>query len=169
MKECLIIGRSPFINKVDWEKIDWGRFFVICINYPVPDIPVDVVIAKDDYVKPILAPATKFISPNTGYKFTSEPKNENDIGFVCYSSTSAVYYAVKQGFKKIYLIGVDHKEDDKPFIHYDGVLNNRIASSKAQKEAKNYIYKFNASIYQTNPQVKDEWLIPYKNIKIIYG
>ena len=165
MKECLIIGRSPFVNKVDWHKIDFNRFFVICINYPVPDIPVDVVIAKDEVVNPVLAPATLFISPNTGYNFCYNPVNPKDIGFLNYTSTSAVWYANKKGLKS-YLIGIDHKEDNKPFIHYDGIINNNIATVQSQKEVKDYISKYN--VYQTNPTVKDEWDLPYVDIKSLY-
>lgn len=165
MKECLIIGRSPFINKVNWNKIDFKRFLVICINYPVPDIPVDIVIAKDEWVNPVLAPATKFISPKTGYNFTPNPKNSNDIGFLWYTSTSAVWLANKMGLKS-FLIGVDHKEDNKPFLHYDGILNKNIATIQSQKEVKDYISQFN--VFQTNPTVKNEWGVPYVNIKSLY-
>lgn len=164
--ECLIIGRSPFVNQVDWCKIDYDRFLIICINYPVPDIPVDIVIAKDEWVKPVLAPATKFISPNTGYNFTDKPIKENDIGFLTYTSTSAVWLANKMGLKS-YLIGVDHKEDDKPFIHYDGIINNNIAMIESQKEVKNFISKYDT--YQTNPTVRNEWDLPFVDIKSLYA
>ena len=165
MNECLVIGRSPFVNKVKWSKIDFNRFFVICVNYPVPDIPVDIVIAKDEWVKPTLAPATKFISPNTGYNFTRHPVKENDIGFLSYTSTSAVWLANKMGLKS-YLIGIDHKEDNKPFLHYDGIQNKNIATIESQKEVKNYISQYN--VYQTNPTVKNEWGVPFIDIKSLY-
>lgn len=165
MNECLVIGRSPFVNEVQWSKIDFNRFTVICVNYPVPDIPVDIVIAKDEWVKPILAPQTKFISPNTGYNFTRHPIKENDIGFLDYTSTSAVWLANKLGLKS-YLIGIDHKEDNKPFLHYDGIQNYNIATIESQKEVKNYISKFD--VYQTNPTVKNEWGVPYIDIKSLY-
>lgn len=168
MKSCLIIGRSPFINQVKWDKINFDNFFVICINYPVPDIPVDVVIAKDEWVKPVLAPDTQFISPNTGYNFTDSPKSEKDIGFCIFSSTSAVYYANKLGFRTVYLIGIDHKEDNKPFEHYDGIINKIPSSIDANKRAKQYIQSFDMTIYQTNPTVKSQWGLPFKNIKTIY-
>lgn len=165
MNECLIIGRSPFVNEVNWSKIDFNRFLVICINYPVPDIPVDIVIAKDEWVKPVLAPATQFISPNTGYNFTSNPIKENDIGFFMYTSTSAVWLANRKGLKS-YLIGVDHKEDDKPFLHYDGIQNKNIATIESQKEVKKYISQYD--VYQTNPTVKNEWGVPFIDIKSLY-
>lgn len=163
--EALVIGRSPFVNEVEWDKIDFDRFLVICVNYPVPDIPVDIVVAKDDVVNPVLAPATKFISPNTGYNFCNNPTMPKDIGFLNYTSTSAVWLANKMGLKS-YLIGVDHREDDKPFYHYDGIQNHNIATIKSQKEVKNYISQYD--VYQTNPTVKDEWDLPYIDIKSLY-
>lgn len=170
MKDCLIIGRSPFVNQVKWNKIDFSKYFVICINYPVPDIPVDIVIARDDTPNPVLAPATKFISPKTNYHFTEKATENNDIEFCCYTSSSAVYLASKMGFKRVFLIGIDHVEDDKPFVHYDGIVNKGVATSFSNRLCKNYIcqYKSKMSIYQTNPQVSNQWDIPYKSIKTLY-
>lgn len=171
MKDCLLIGRSPFVNKVDWSRIDFNRFFVICINYPVPDIPVDVVIARDDTPNPVLAPATKFISPRTNYKFKEKAVLPNDIEFCCYTSSSAVFLAHKMGFNRVYLIGIDHIEDNKPFKHYDGIVNNGIATITSNRLCKNYIcsYKDKMSIYQTNPTVKEQWDLPYLDIATLYS
>ena len=169
MKDCLLIGRSPFVNKVKWNKVDFDRFFVICINYPVPDIPVDIVIARDDTPKPVLAPATKFISPRTGYKFVSEAKEDTDIEFCCYTSSSACYLARKMGFKRGYLIGIDHIEDDKPFSHYDGIINNGVATSFSNKLCKNYISSLKGiSLYQTNPTALKQWDLPFADIATLY-
>lgn len=169
MKESLIIGRSPFVNEVKWNKVDFDRFFVICINYPVPDIPVDIVIARDFTPKPVLAPATKFISPRTNYKFVPEAKKDNEIEFCCYTSSSACYLAQKMGFKRGYLIGIDHIEDDKPFAHYDGIINNGVATSFSNKLCKNYICSLKGiSLYQTNPLVSKDWNLPYKDIEFLY-
>lgn len=169
MKDCLIIGRSPFVNQVKWDKVDFKRFFVICINYPVPDIPVDIVIARDETPKPVLAPLTQFISPRTGYYFTNEPKEDKDIMFVCYTSSSAVYIAQKMGFNRGYLIGIDHIEDDKPFTHYDGIINKGVATSFSNKLCKDYICSVRGiSLYQTNPTVKPQWDLPFMDIATLY-
>lgn len=170
LKECLIIGRSPFVNKVKWDKVDFNRFTVICINYPVPNIPVDVVIARDYCVEPVLAPATEFISPNNGWNFCYPPTTETDLGFKCYTSTSAVYLAWKRDFRKAYLIGIDHKEDNKPFKHYDGVINENIAKASANATAKEYIKSFSKTmdIYQTNPTVVKQWGLPYCPLEKLY-
>lgn len=168
MKDCLVIGRSPFINQVKWNRIDFNKYFVICCNYPVPDIPVDIVVARDDTPRPVLAPATKFISPRTGYKFTETPVEEKDIGFCCYTSSSAVWLSKRLGFDKSFLIGIDHIEDDKPFKHYDGIINNGIASAFSNKLCKEYIQKF-SGVYQTNPTVKEQWDLPFVDISTLYS
>lgn len=170
MKDCLVIGRSPFVNKVDWSRIDFNKYFVICINYPVPDIPVDIVVARDDAPNPVLAPATKFISPKTNYNFVEKATESNDIEFCCYTSSSGVYIAFKMGFKRVFLIGIDHVEDDKPFIHYDGIVNNGVATSLSNRLCKNYIcqYKSKMDIYQTNPTVKEQWDLPFLDIATLY-
>lgn len=168
-KKALIIGRSPFVNSVKWDKIDFTKYFVICINYPVPNIPVDIVIARDDTPDPVLAPATLFISPKTGYNFVHNIEKPDDIQFQSYTSSSAVFLAHKLGFKEVYLIGVDHIEDHKPFEHYDGVINKRPASVEANRLCKAYIcsFKDRMSIYQTNPNAKG-WDLPYVEIEDLY-
>lgn len=170
-QEALIIGRSPFVNKVDWSKVNFDRFFVICVNYPVPGIPVDVVIARDYWVEPKLAPATEFVSPNTGWNFCDFPSDSMDLGFKCYTSTSAVYFAMKRGFKSAYLIGIDHEENNKPFEHYDGVINQNVASENSNKKAKEFICSLQnrMAIYQTNKRVSKDWDLPHKDIKCLYG
>ena len=66
MKRLIIFGRSPFINKIDLN-IDYDKYDVLCINYPIPNIKVHYVVSCDDWVKPILAPKTEWISPNTNW------------------------------------------------------------------------------------------------------
>ena len=168
-KDCLIIGRSPFVNQVKWNKVKWNRYFVMCINYPVPDIPVDIVIARDDTPNPVLAPATKFISPKTGYKFVHNVNKPDQIEFCCYTSSSAVFLAHNLGFKRAYLIGIDHNEDNKPFIHYDGVVNKGVALADANKACKKYIcsFKDKMSLYQTNPNAKG-WDLQYVDVSVLY-
>lgn len=168
MKDCLIIGRSPFLNKINLDEIHWDRFYVICINYPVPDIPVDCVIAHDWEPEPVLAPATEFISPRTGYFLPNSPI-EKQIAFECYTSTSAVDFAFRRGFKRVFLIGIDHIEDNKPFLHYDGIQNKRIAPAENNRKAKAFIcsYKNKMSIYQTNPSVQNNWDLPFADISTL--
>lgn len=166
-KDCLIIGRSPFVNNVKWNKVDFDKYFVICCNYPVPNIPVDIVVARDDAPNPVLAPATQFISPKTGFKFVENAKEEKEVEFCCYTSSSAVWLSKKLGFKHSILIGIDHIEDNKPFTHYDGIVNTGVASALSNRLCKEYISRF-SGIYQTNPTAIKQWDLPYLDISTLY-
>lgn len=158
MKDLIIFGRSPFINKVPLEKINYDLFDVCCINYPIPNIKVHYVVSADDTVKPILAPKTEWVSKHTGWNIIKTEKIIQEIGTLSwriYSSSLAVNFAILRGYKNIYLCGVDLIEDDKPFTHYDGILNKRPARASGCREEKEYIIelgkKFGVNLYQMNP------------------
>lgn len=168
MKELIIFGRSPFINKLELKNINYGKYDVLCINYPIPNIRVDYVVSADNWVKPVLAPKTEWISQNTGWCFKKTDKIIQDIGVLSwciYSSSLAVNFAVSRGYKTIYLAGVDLIEDGKPLEHYDGITNNKPAKidgcQKEKKFIKELAEKFKVNIYQLNPGV--DWL-EYKDI-----
>ena len=163
MKELIIFGRSPFINELDLTKIDYDRFDVCCINYPIPNIKVHYVVSADAWTKPILAPKTEWISENTGWEFKKTDRiiqKEGCLSWRIFSSSLAVNFAILRGYKKIYIAGVDLIEDDKPFIHYDGVVNNRKASVSGCRMEKEYIIElmntYNVELFQVNPKAK--WL-----------
>lgn len=175
MKELLIFGRSPFIKKVPLSKINYDKYDVLCINYPIPDIKVHYVIACDEWVKPILAPKTEFISSNTGWgfikTFTSIINEEKRLSWACFSSSAAVGFARLRGYKTIYLIGVDCVEDNKPMKHYDGIVNTKTTSDIACKKEKAYIklYTQYMTIYQTNPAVKNDWQLPFMPCEQVFS
>lgn len=163
MKDLIIFGRSPFINELDLTKIDYDRFDVLCINYQIPNIKVHYVVSADAWVKPVLAPKTEWISENTGWEFKKTDRiiqEEGCLSWRIYSSSLAVNFAILRGYKKIYLAGVDLIEDDKPFNHYDGILNKKPASANGCQQEKKYIKElaehFKVNIYQVNP--KADWL-----------
>lgn len=161
MKELIIFGRSPFINKLKLKNIDYSKFDVLCINYPIPDIKVHYVVSADDWVKPILAPKTEWVSINTGWEFKKGEKiiRENNIlSWRFYSSSLAVNFAILRGYKTIYLAGVDLFDDEKPFSHYDGITNNKPAAIEATSGEREYIKQLakDVNLYQLNPQA--DWL-----------
>ena len=165
MKKLIIFGRSPFLNKIDLN-IDYEQYDVCCINYPIPGIRVHYLVSCDEWVKPVLAPKTEWISENTGWdlhktkEFITEEKH---LSWCCYSSSAAVNFAILRGYKEIYLCGVDLIENNKPFDHYDGIMNKIVPRGLAKE--KEYIIelckKNNVKIYQTNPAA--DWL-EYKRI-----
>lgn len=166
MKALIIFGRSPFINELRLENIDYSKFDVCCINYPIPNIKVHYVVSADHWVKPILAPKTEWISENTGWKFKKTEniiREDKRLSWRYYSSSLAVNFAILRGYKTIYLAGIDLIEDNKPFTHYDGIVNKRKVDASSCVEEKRYIKELarDVEIYQLNP--KANWL-PYKDI-----
>ena len=171
MKEIIIFGRSPFINELKLENIDYNRFDVCCINYPIPNIRVHYLVSADWHVKPVLAPKTEWISVNNGWNFAKTDKiiqEQNLLSWCVYSSSLAVNFAISRGYKTIYLGGIDLFEINKPFIHYDGIKNKKINTSVGCKDEKEYIKKlasqFDVKIYQLNPECK--WL-EFKDIDLL--
>lgn len=170
MKELIIFGRSPFINELDLSKIDYDRFDVCCINYPIPDIRVHYVVSSDYNVKPVLAPKTEWVSVHTGWELIKTDEDiiqeEKKLTWGYFSSSLAVNFAVLRGYKVIYLCGVDLVEENKPFSHYDGIVNEHISTKKARIKEKQYIKQIadKVEIYQANP--KCDWL-QYKDIGLL--
>lgn len=163
MKELIIFGRSPFINELKLDKIDYSRFDVCCINYPIPNIKVHYVVSADAKVQPILAPKTEWISKNTGWCFKKTDRiiqEQGVLSWCVYSSSLAVNFAITRGYKTMFLAGIDLFDDDKPFLHYDGVKNIKKASKQGTQQEKKYIKelaeKYNVNVYQINP--KADWL-----------
>lgn len=171
MKDLIIFGRSPFINKLKLKRINYDNYDVLCINYPIPNIRVYYVVSADNLVKPILAPKTEWISSNTGWEIIKTDKiiqEEKKLSWRIYSSSLAVNFAILRGYKNIYLGGVDLIENGKPLKHYDGVVNTKPASIEGTQKEKEYIKvlatKYNVNLFQLNP--KADWL-EYKNIGLL--
>lgn len=163
MKELLLFGRSPFINTLNLKNIDYNRFDVCCINYPIPNIKVHYVVSADPWTKPILAPKTEWVSQNTGWEFVKTDdivQEKGRLSWRIFSSSLAVNFAILRGYKTIYIAGVDLMEDDKPFIHYDGIVNTRKATISGCIQEKEYIKKlaekYNVKLYQLNREAT--WL-----------
>lgn len=171
MKDLLIFGRSPFINELKLENIDYDRFDVCCINYPIPNIRVHYLVSADKEVKPILAPKTEWISLNTGWCLKKTDRIIQEIGVLSwciYSSSLAVNFAISRGYKTMFLGGIDLFDDNKPFKHYDGVINKKSATTHGVTEEKKFIKrlaeKYNVNIYQLNPQA--DWL-EFKDVGLL--
>ena len=169
MKELIIFGRSPFINELKLENIDYNKYDVCCINYPIPYIKVKYVVSADKSVIPVLAPKTEWVSLNTGWEFKKTDRiirQKNKLSWRYYSSSLAVNFGILRGYKTIYLGGVDLFDDNKPFIHYDGVENLKPATIDATSNEKLYIKELakDIKIYQLNP--KADWL-EFRDIGIL--
>lgn len=171
MKELLILGRSPFINKLKLNKINYNKYDVCCINYPIPNIKVHYLVSADAHVKPLLAPKTEWISQNNGWCFKKTDsiiQEQGILSWCIYSSSLAVNFGITRGYKTMFLGGIDLFDDDKPFLHYDGIQNKKPAKSSGTKKEKEYIKelaeKYEVKIYQLNPDA--DWL-EFKNIGLL--
>ena len=188
----IIVGGSPFVNEVDFKKIDFDKYDILCINRPILNAPVKYLCCHDtDFrachtqqevqdtlrkgLNPVfIAPKTEFIHETTGWNWKFDmintDKNTKLLGFCLYSCTSAVNFAYLKDYKNVYLVGIDLKEDNKPFTHWHGVVNTLNVATTSAKKTKEYIYQFKKwlNIYQTNSEVKDIWDVKYCPIKKLY-
>ena len=191
MKDLIIFGGSNFIHEVDLKRIDIDRFDILCINRPVHNIPCHYLVCYDDdfrcchsqeEVKQIkqqglnpvfLAPKTQFIHKSSGWTFKKDYISHEDktLGFCMYTCSSAVNFAYLRGYKNIYFIGVDLKEDNKPFTHWHGVVNKKPVDISSTRQCKNYMYQYKKwlNMYQCNPEVSMVWDIPYCPIDRLYN
>lgn len=193
-KDSIIIaGGSPFVNTVDLPRIDTGRFDIMAINRPPIGVPVKILVAHDtDFrqahsqndvqkilkqgLNPVfLAPKTEFIHETTGwgwkFDYISHDINEKCLGFCLYTCSTALNYAYLKGYKNIYFVGVDLKEDNKPFTHWHGVTNTLEVPKTCAQQAKQYLYQYKkwVNLFQTNEEVKNEWDCEYCPIDRLYN
>lgn len=169
MDNLIIIGGSPFVNTIDLCKLDYTKYDILAINVQPTGIPVKYLLGVDE-INPMSAPKTTRILQTDGWKFnTNEYYNlENkELCFKYYSSSCAVLFAWLKGYKNVYLLGVDLIEDTKPFHHWHGKINTKSVCIDTLKLEKQYIYSFlkYINIYQSNPEVINQWNLPYFDVK----
>ena len=191
MKDSIIIfGGSPFVATIDKSRIDLDRFDILCINRPIHNLPVHYLVAYDDgftachtqeevkialanNLNPVfLAPKTEFIHKSSGWTFKKDYISHEDktLGFCMYTCSSAVNFAYLRGYKNVYFIGVDLKEDNKPFSHWHGVTNIKPVDISSTRQCKNYMYQYKKwlNMYQVNKEVMNVWDIPYCEVERLY-
>lgn len=171
--ELIIFGRSPFINKINFDKIDYDRFDICCINGSPPMLKrIDYVVSADDFCIPYVRPESEWVSVHSGWKLIKHEariiQQEKELSWKHLSSDLAVNFALLRGYKTIYLAGIDLVEDNKPFYHWDGVMNKRPQSAAGARDEKEFIKllgrRFGANIYQLNPD--SDWL-EFKDLGIL--
>lgn len=164
-KELIIFGRSPFINKLNFNKLDYDRFDICCINGTIPKLKrVDYLVSADEFCKPRIPEGCEWISVNTGWKLIKTEgkaiQQELRLSWKHLSSDLAVNFAIMRGYKIIYLAGVDLVENKEPQYHFNGSLYKHRYMSDTHKSEKQYIKKIckdaEVKIYQLNPD--STWL-----------
>lgn len=185
--EIVIFGRSPFINRVDVANII-NNHTTMAFNHFACLHPVDIVFYFDILLRPIDAAKTTVYVPS---HFTKAPKafkryifkeGNYPIKIPLFQKGIPVYarryftpslglnWSLLNGYTKAYLVGIDHIEDDRRFEHHDGEPCYSELTSASHKRFKNFVYECanEMDIYQCNPDVKDQWDLPYKDIKELY-
>ena len=164
MKELIIFGRSPFINRLNFNNIDYDRFDICCINSSLPQLKrIDYVVSADEFCKPYIRPESEWISKNNGWDIVKSEQTIQQgqrLSWKHLSSDLAVNFAIMRGYKTIYLAGVDLVEGVNPQFHYDKSLYKHRCMNEAHRGEKEYIKQlgkdYGVSIYQLNPNC--DWL-----------
>jgi hypothetical protein len=186
LNEIILFGNSPFINDVDVANLVCRYPSMACNSFGSRYI-VDYLFLFDAVVQPACDATLTFIPnwfkdapkhfikycpvtnqfPVTTYK---KSKGYPVIGRKHFTSSTAINWAILNGFKKIYLVGVDHVETDKTFKHFDDTPSHNKLNPILHREFKQFVYECatHVEIFQTNPQVKTEWRLPFKRIEELY-
>lgn len=179
LKTIVVFGRSPFINEVDCAALA-ERFDTAAINRE--PVPCDYLFSLFDEPQPLSAPQifTHWEKPphplgfKIAIKASPEPflNGETRSGFPCYAfqsftASAVVNWAIRQGYERIILVGIDHVETDKQFTHWDGTTSANDHISELNHQALKSFIEFCSEyveIFQTNPAVKNDWALPFMSI-----
>ncbi len=137
MTEIILFGRSQFINKIDVPALCL-KYKTIGMNFFSEFAPVDYNFCFLDYV-PAKFPNTKTFTryvheqappevERVRYIPQREPfltkeydeKGRQKLALRAFSSSAAINWAILEGYKQIYFIGVDHVETQNQPEHFDG-------------------------------------------------
>jgi hypothetical protein len=181
--EVIIFGCSPFINQLDIQPL-LERYYTIGINNFARYYPVDVVFSFDDRIpghKARHAFVPNYLAKDGDIPYVGKSmdvplldwQTENGViclGFKYFTVSLAVNWALLKGYKRIYLIGVDHVETDTSFTDFDGAFHPAELTQDAHRGLKEFIYRAaeRCEIYQCNPAVRDSWKLPFKDVSDLY-
>lgn len=182
--DLVLFGRSPFINRIDVIEIA-RRYKTVGLNHFGESYGVDYLFYFDRFIEnwkgtpelfipawfPQYCPGKRYrtqVSDGPIFPAQSDPMI---LGHKYFTASLAINWAILQGFKTIYLVGIDHVETDKAFQHFDNIDHPVNLTAKAHECFKNYVYNGNkyVKIIQTNPAVKDAWDLDFINFEALYG
>lgn len=183
--DLIIFGRSPFINEVDVDAL-LPYYATVGFNTFGQHYPVDYLFFYDRYYDshphclPIMPnwidkPGVKIIPRASDRPVFPERYQDKTlvVGFKYFTVSIAVNWAILKGFRTIYLVGVDHNEEDRQFKRFDGDRTRTPTDlcPEAHQRVKRFIEACarvaKAQIYQCNPNAKG-WSLPHKSIEELY-
>jgi hypothetical protein len=174
--EVIIFGNSPFLNAVDVEALLPTRT-TVGINRFGLHHEVSVSFVYDGFIsglKRVYIPnwmsgeGTRYVPrASRGPIYPAQYQGAHPVyGFRYFTVSVALNWAICQGAKRIYLIGIDHSHTGK-LPYWDGYLGECKIEVKetANQRLKEYVRNCTpyAEIYQCNPDVVDAWGLPYKD------
>lgn len=183
MNDIIIFGTSPYINDIKKyiPKLQ-KKYTTIGINmFPAYFPNVDHWFFYDDNGFIILKEHYKGQKIHTRqclkghldilgiknfetFKTASDMSEEENTLFFCnFTITLAIHWCIKNGFKNIYLAGIDMDSDD--WFHFYNLDYANFTHHKYQNEALKWIYDLQEyiNIYQLNPN--NTLKLPKKDIK----
>lgn len=184
MSEVIIFGRSPFIHQVDVPRL-LPYYTTLGINRFSQDFETDYCVAFDAPIDPckaktrlyperfktdfplILNENIMWYSPRTG---KPDLNSFMALEFSGFTVSIALNFALLMlNPSAIYLVGIDHNEQDVSFKHYDGVDTHGELTPDRHRDIKAYISgkSGKVQIYQTNPDAQG-WDLPFKNLEELY-
>lgn len=187
MRRLVIFGRSPFVNRINVQRIIDNN--VTCgLNNFAESYEVHYNFCWKEFLMPMSLQTNVFYhfeedENRLGEKYkpiaSREPLLEMKIqdGIIHLAKANfiasvALNWGILLEYDEICLVGIDHVESDKSFMHFDGKYDEygNTMTPEMHKEFKQYVYECakHVRIYQTNPAVKDDWNLPYKDIGELY-
>ena len=184
-RDLIVFGNSPFLHEINIPAL-LSCFHTVGFNGFGQHHPVDELFVFDRWYDPAQAKRIhhpEHIKPKSGnahafvYRSASKPilKKEKENGlpvyaFKYFSPSVAINWAIQEGFKRFFLVGIDHIETDTKFQHHDGAGCDSQLTPEAHRAFKKYVYSCaqHIEIYQTNPAVRDGWELPFVDLKELY-
>jgi hypothetical protein len=179
--ELIIFGRSPFLNAVDLTRL--SAFSTIGFNQFGRLFEPDFLFFYDEWYDGFLGNPTvfaphwfkqdciKYVPKPSDFPLSRRYQGSNIcLGHRYFTVSVALNWAILEGFKRVYLVGIDHVETDERFTHHDGTPCQSRLTPQAHKKLKQYVYNCtqHIDIFQTNPAVKDGWELPFVHVEELY-
>jgi hypothetical protein len=184
--KLLVFGKSPFINTVD---IDYliGKYHTAGINdlcclhafnygffydYVFNNLQCKKVICTwwNDYPNcEKVYPVESCEEIETIFKEKEYQDGYLKLGFRLYTVSMVLNWALLNGYKEVYLIGIDHDEVDGEYQTFNGVGGSPRTKADNHKRLKKYVTMYHdrglLKVYQCNPNQVKKWQLPYKDVK----
>lgn len=197
MKPCILFGRSPFINQIDVPRLT-SQFYSIATNGFSRYFKVNTIVFFDEHQADYQAdqawlpyyhsqrhndpkvthyyPHCHSDTPLKQWQYHTRldyPEPLPSLGYKCFGTSPAFNLATLTTGGPIFLVGVDHIESQETFTHFDGTgcEPGTTFTQGSHRSLKYFIGSVQPTIkvYQCNPDVANDWPVPYYPIEDLYN